>query len=76
MHHSRIKSTNEGVSVAKVLGDKHGNRSTDRQCSQEGQNVSLGIPSEFEHNHHQKLKITFVGDQALLKKHNQNNKTA
>lgn len=50
VHHSRIKSTNEGVSVAKVLGDKHANRSTDRQGSQEGQNVSLGIPSEFEHN--------------------------
>ena len=38
VHHTRIKSTNEGVSVSKVLaGDKFPvTRSTERQWSQEG----------------------------------------
>lgn len=72
VHHSRIKSTNEGVINNKVFGDKQLiNRSTDRQRSNDGQNVSMGIPSEVEQNPNQRLKITFVGDQALLKKHNQ-----
>lgn len=58
--HQRIKSTNDGVIMQNVFTDQKQvpvNRSTDRQNEQ---NIEIINP--------QKVKITFVGDQALLKK--------
>jgi hypothetical protein len=35
------------------------------------QSATMGIPSEYDQNSQKNLKITFVGEQALLKQHKQ-----